>query len=369
MHSCHINKRRGFTLIELLVVIAIIAILIALLLPAVQQAREAARRSQCKNNLKQLALAMHNYHDGFGAFPPGTMLQSNSLTTLKASEICTATSIGIPSSEHFRSCWTWDSMILPYLEQAALYQQLGVGSRPAQDAVIAAAVAGSDDEKALQTALPVLQCPSDVVPRFSETFSGIASNGNFSASSPTAGTSIGLAVSSYVAAHNSRSFRWTDRPTADTICGYDDYDGIFGLWSRTRIRDITDGTSNTILIGEKAYGRIYFNNNPVQRGVQFVCSFQGEAQRLQNTYAIAQAGINSTDSTISSAGSGMGSTHIGGTQVVMADGSVHFLSENIQIILNNPSGTTYKNPSSPATINSVLEYLFARNDGQVVGEF
>jgi prepilin-type N-terminal cleavage/methylation domain-containing protein len=100
---------RGFTLIELLVVIAVIAVLIALLLPAVQQAREAARRSQCKNNLKQLALALHNYHDVHNSLPPG-WIEDPAITGQED---------GI---------WAWSAFLLPMLEQTALHQQLNVGN-------------------------------------------------------------------------------------------------------------------------------------------------------------------------------------------------------------------------------------------------
>ena len=103
------NCQRGFTLIELLVVIAIIAILIALLLPAVQQAREAARRSTCKNNLKQIGLAMHNYHETFGMFPPGYV-----------EEILNTNGGHVADNEGH---WAWNALLLPYLDQQALYDQ------------------------------------------------------------------------------------------------------------------------------------------------------------------------------------------------------------------------------------------------------
>ena len=108
--------RRGFTLIELLVVIAIIAILIALLLPAVQQAREAARRSQCKNNIKQIGLALHNYHDTFNKLPAAYYLLSAS-----AGSATPVTS----------QAWGWGTMILPYIDQAPLLQQSQHGRCPA----------------------------------------------------------------------------------------------------------------------------------------------------------------------------------------------------------------------------------------------
>ncbi|WP_339749897.1 DUF1559 domain-containing protein [uncultured Rubinisphaera sp.] len=112
------RKRIGFTLIELLVVIAIIAILVALLLPAVQQAREAARRSSCKNNLKQIGLAMHNYHDTHSCFPPGyvdQMGESDEGDALTENQ------------------WGWGSQILPFLEQGAVFDVLDVGDNKLSD--------------------------------------------------------------------------------------------------------------------------------------------------------------------------------------------------------------------------------------------
>ncbi|OYW13961.1 MAG: hypothetical protein B7Z55_16195, partial [Planctomycetales bacterium 12-60-4] len=130
-----LSHRRGFTLIELLVVIAIIAILIALLLPAVQQAREAARRSQCVNNLKQLGLAIHNYHDNFNAFPPGWIGVTNRT----------------PDTEG-NSGFAWGAHLLPQLDQSPLYGRLNFNREcydPAFNAV------------AMSTVLPAFRCPSD----------------------------------------------------------------------------------------------------------------------------------------------------------------------------------------------------------------
>ena len=103
------RHKTGFTLIELLVVIAIIAILIALLLPAVQQAREAARRTQCRNNLKQIGLALHNYHDNFNVITP------------------LAYGDGGINAQTSNPTWAWSTMILPYMDQAPLYNQLNPG--------------------------------------------------------------------------------------------------------------------------------------------------------------------------------------------------------------------------------------------------
>src|SRR5262245_16035146 len=131
------RSRKGFTLIELLVVIAIIAVLIALLLPAVQQAREAARRSQCKNNLKQIGLGLHNYHDTFGVFAPGFISSTSNSTT------------GIGTG------WASSAFILPYIDQAPLYNQLNTLTP----------INPSDATQLglIRTVIGVYQCPSDTM--------------------------------------------------------------------------------------------------------------------------------------------------------------------------------------------------------------
>ena len=133
-----IHVRRGFTLIELLVVIAIIAVLIALLLPAVQAAREAARRTQCVNNLKQMGLAFHNYHDAMSVFPPGYI----------------AASPYIDGETDVSPGWSWASMILPQLDQSPLYSSINFWLP----------VAAPANTTATQTSLSVFLCPSDQIP-------------------------------------------------------------------------------------------------------------------------------------------------------------------------------------------------------------
>ena len=138
------RQRRGFTLIELLVVIAIIAVLISLLLPAVQQAREAARRSQCKNNLKQLGLALHNYHDTYSVFPPGALALSTTGVAYKPGDT-------EPSRTAVVGGWGWTVFVLPFIDQGPLYNSLAPNGNNFPSA----------PTTLTKTILPVFLCPSD----------------------------------------------------------------------------------------------------------------------------------------------------------------------------------------------------------------
>lgn len=205
------RQRPAFTLIELLVVIAIIAILIALLLPAVQQAREAARRSQCKNNLKQIALALHNYHDTFGVFTPG-MIGPQAYTDMGPNGV-------------FRL--GWGPLLLPYLEQSALYNQIA----PFVDGTANASGSPATWPGASTTRIPVHLCPSDPNKKKNRGFtsSGSSTARTFSNYAGNMG-STGI--------HNGSHNRATD------------LNGIFFAMSDVSMRDILDGTSNTLLLGE-----------------------------------------------------------------------------------------------------------------------
>lgn len=203
-------NRRGFTLIELLVVIAIIAILVALLLPAVQQARAAARRSQCKNNMKQIGIALHNYHETLNVFPMGS---------------------------HVRSSLAWGSLVylLPYIEQAQAYEAIDFEQTNCCTMVKAYQAMSPALPEPQSLKVPAYQCPSD--PNAGrEMLSGP------SGPSPVSYDCGRLVPGSYMGLSGD-----TDNGCGGTMSGK----GIFYTQSSTRFRDITDGTSQTIAYGER----------------------------------------------------------------------------------------------------------------------
>lgn len=296
------NLRRAFTLIELLVVIAIIAILVALLLPAVQQAREAARRSSCKNNLKQIGLALQNYHDTHSVFPPGYI--RNASTTG-------------PRFPNFG----WAVMILPQMEQSALYDVIGAASSNF-------AVDWNTDNQTLfdlsSSIIDANLCPSDP---------GGAINTDWGISTTLTGNRA--AKSNYMA-----------------------NDQAFGSNSKIAMRDITDGTSNTLFVGEKTslnsfYAGIWMGAHKWGSADTNVTSesILGKAKGNTGTnedYRINFDGVGTSNASNHQKNT-YSSQHKGGAQFVFADGSVHFLSENIDL-------GTYNN-------------LADEQDGKVLGEF
>ena len=350
MRHSAISRKRGFTLIELLVVIAIIAILIALLLPAVQQAREAARRSQCKNNLKQIGLALHNYHDTHSVFPPGYIneIDGNPTTNTEYSTAIT--------SEY--SAWGWGAFILPYIEEAGLYNQLGIGSVRMADAL-----ADATRLNLMEQAMTAFRCPSDPAPNRNSTKTLRDSGGAWRQ----------IATANYIAVNTTRT--WHGGGSNPYICGpglgalnqwspppgdttYPN--GTFWRDSKVRIRDIIDGTSNTLLIGE----RVWELGNPA--GGTYDCR-AGVAlgTRIDNEQTTVDRGLGTVAMPINFGDSrcvrGFSSMHEGGSHFLVCDGSVRFVSENIEANVQATGGT--------GAVDSLYEKLGARDDRLVVGEW
>ena len=282
-------RRRGFTLIELLVVIAIIAILIALLLPAVQQAREAARRTECKNNLKQVGLALHNYHDTHGVFPPGNINSGPASTTRG---------------------WGWGTFLLPFIDQAPLYNSLNVSTQDFGGNGATTPIAATT---LTQTPLKAFRCPSDT---------GAAINSNRD--------NHGTSNYSGVYGANSEGHLSTAG------------NGLFYANSNVAIRDVTDGLTNTLVVGERAFGKI---GTVTYQGAVWV----GKAQH--GHYGATFFGIDDTTSArlFGTHHFAFSSQHTGGVHFVLGDGSVKFVNENI----------------SQTTLLRVAQ----RNDGLTVGDW
>jgi prepilin-type N-terminal cleavage/methylation domain-containing protein/prepilin-type processing-associated H-X9-DG protein len=223
--------RPGFTLIELLVVIAIIAVLIGLLLPAVQKVREAASRAKCKNNLKQIGLAMHNYHGAVGRFPPGYL----------------ATNPGPDLADDRGPGWGWPALLLPYLEQDSLYRQIQIGKD----------ITDTANQVVRTTNLAIFLCPSDP----GETTFAVDALDDFEPYqkplTDAAGSAIRVAHGNYVGMFGNPEV------TPDPGFLSPDPDrgparrGMLYRNSNVRVEDVTDGTSNTLFVGERSSNLAY----------------------------------------------------------------------------------------------------------------
>ncbi len=346
------NRNRllaGFTLIELLVVIAIIAVLVAMLLPAVQQAREAARRSQCKNNLKQIGLALHTYHDTFNQFPNAAVWGYYAPGTTPTA--------AVPRN------FTWICMLLPYLDQGPLYNAINF-SIPLYDPTLSTQRDGAGNPLSAKK-LTVLMCPSD-----------------FTYPMPT----YNLSWTNYGGA----SVYWAQPPY-----NADPYQGVFTDFSNTGLKDVRDGTTTTIAVGEcSTYG---FQNGPMftsgmgrsrgfaangvfksalvaaatnsfYPGTAIIPQFpdgsgSGPEYKLTGppqTQPAADAAVYQAAYGINSEWPGPSSMHAGGAQFLMCDGTVRFINQSIQF--QQPTG----NPGS-STFSSIWFSINTRN-GQGLNE-
>jgi len=355
-------RRTGFTLIELLVVIAIIAVLIALLLPAVQQAREAARRSQCKNNLKQLGLALHNYHDTFNKFPSAFI--SNAWPS--------AAGTGATSE---LTCWSWGAMILPYLEQATLYNLVQPGTIPMSTNL----AAGGAQATALTTPLAGFMCPSDTGPSLNDfnTSYGVDPTqqtdfGTYDRRATSDGTTrIAIAKSNYVGVADSGD---SGTPAWNPV-SYGPPLGLFSANSGNGIRNITDGTSNTLIVGERAFKFEGLNagaGNALGFGITSVgAPYAGSyARSALSIYGIPYWGINQSVTSANHQTRGFSSVHVGGAHFLLGDGSVRFISDNIDHKPNSIAAAAGTGShGGPAFVDSTFEYLLTIANGEVVGEF
>lgn len=315
-----LRPRRGFTLIELLVVIAIIAILIALLLPAVQQAREAARRTQCRNNMKQLGLALHNYHDTHKAFPPAAIGR------------CTAPDLnasGIP-------------MLLPGLDQAPLYNQFnfslttsnreGAGYESGTVGTHTSDPAANGNLIPVTTRVEAFLCPSD---------SG-RERTDSSLYRPSATDATGGALTNYDFITTSTTYY---NSCGDWAAATATTKAMFGDNSKCQVRDVTDGTSNTVMMGE--------TTRTVRNGHATAWGYRGHVMVgiWLASYPLNNWDWAGTRQPFGTLGSWAypGSMHVGGMHILMGDGAVRFISENID-----------------AVTRQRLAYMA---DGQTIGDF
>ena len=352
------RRKFGFTLIELLVVIAIIAILIGLLLPAVQKVREAAARARCQNNLKQLALANHNYSDAYSKLPPGLVAVATTYDT-SGDSFDGSPDQGGPRARRMAPDWAWTAFVLPYMEQSGLHQSLGVPSKEAMDAILDPAVRALMGRPIASYICPSDAKPSPTADRFTRkdagTFTLVDATG--------AGYNNVLALQNYVG----NMGRGRDAITSSNADRW--YQVNVGLWtegpfnvnSKTKLTAISDGTSNTILLGERAWAYAAGGAEQISSAaaLHVAISTRNPSEGAGATHAlgIGGNGINYPYNNSTRSAGIFTSRHTGGATFALCDGSVRSISENID---HNTATGGY---------DSVFECLLGMADGQVVGPY
>jgi prepilin-type N-terminal cleavage/methylation domain-containing protein/prepilin-type processing-associated H-X9-DG protein len=309
------KARRGFTLIELLVVIAIIAILIGLLLPAVQKVREAAARMKCKNNLKQIGLAMHNYHGALQRFPPGYL----------------ATNPGPGLSDDNGPGWGWGTLLLPYLEQDNLFRQIQL-TKDITDPV---------NKAARMTSLSVFLCPSD---GGNLVFTVDRLNDVEPYQNPlldSAGNPVQVAHGNYIGVFGN--------PEVTPDPGFLSSDPDRGIGRRgmlyrnsnIRFADVTDGTSNTLFVGERSTNLAYATWTGAVTGGQVPAKVPDPYGFGPEGAPILILGHTGDDSDVPphtpnspvAHVDDFWSRHIQGVNFLMVDGSVRTINDTINPVL------------------------------------
>lgn len=371
VRSVSAKRQRAFTLIELLVVIAIIAILIALLLPAVQQAREAARRTQCKNNLKQLGLAFHNYESTHNRFAPALTLLAGPIMGANVGE-------GIPSTRDDGNFHAWPELILPFMEQTALYSSINfnVGMNYTDSTLATGTVhnfisggAFSTPQSLLPTTTVITGfiCPSTPHATSRYTYVDDWMGGSFGTTTYHSGSPL-----DYVGKwprgnmHGNNSFgTGSNYGPANAMLDINSANGA-GCGG-VKIAAVTDGTSNSILVGENsAAGSQLWAMGQKKGALCDVCTAGNWAMGPAWNDWQWSVGTDLSGVTPGSAhhwGSETGGTctincenfknyysfHVGGAQILLVDGSVRFVSQNVDA--------------------ETMARLININDGYVVGEF
>ncbi len=319
--------RTAFTLVELLVVIAIIGVLVALLLPAVQAAREAARRANCQSNMRNLALAVINYHDAREQFPPGF----------------DPLGLVVPT-------WAWTTHALPHLEQQALYNELNPTKRKLSE-LFTAARANASLLELLHTPLPIFRCPSDDTPPLLPNDGGPGGKRTFDAPGYTP-AGFQPATSNYI---GNRGFVDAGcQPQRPWRC---DSNGVFHGGSRISTKNITDGTTHTFLLGE----RDGFCSSASWIGVR-----NSDGPNMLGSYYVlgrVSVDLNYPVDADDTCPEGFSSRHVGGAFFAFCDGSVQFVSDEI----NSSLGPNQRKDCSvdPPEDGSVPQCLAAQNGVEI----